>query len=76
MPTRQDLRSYLRHQGFALKRATKDEIWERVNPDGTIDRVRCSKGRGEIRSHLWAFIKKSQLGGITDANFNRGRKEK
>lgn len=74
MPSWRELRDFLRHEGYELRRSSKDEIWVRQNPDGTIDRVRCSKGNGEIYGHLWDRIKKHQLAGITDEEFNRMRK--
>lgn len=74
MPSWSELRAYLRHEGFELKRTQKDEIWERTSADGSIDRVRCSKGSGEIYGNLWSRIKKHELGGITDEEFNRRRK--
>ncbi|MBT9176778.1 MAG: hypothetical protein DDT20_01100 [Firmicutes bacterium] len=74
MPSWKELRDYLKQEGFTLKRISKDEIWERVNHDGTLDRVRCLKGSGEIYGGLWARIRKHELGGITDAEFNRRRR--
>ncbi|MBS3985853.1 MAG: hypothetical protein KGZ66_09695 [Selenomonadales bacterium] len=76
MPSWRELRDFLRQEGFVLKRSSKDEIWERVSIDGTIDRVRCSKGNGEIYGGLWNRIRKHELAGITNEEFNRRRKGK
>lgn len=74
MPSWRDLESYLKRNGYTLIRSTgTDLIYERTTPNGDIERVRVSKGTGEIGKGLFSRILKQQLGGISKEDFNKGK---
>lgn len=74
MPSWRDLENYLKRNGYTLVRSTGvDLIYERISPNGDIERVRVSKGTGEISKGLFSRILKQQLGGISKEDFNKGK---
>jgi len=74
VPSWRDLESYLRRNGYTLVRSTgTDLLYERTTSVGDIERVRVSKGTGEISKGLFSRILKQQLGGISKEDFNKGK---
>lgn len=69
MASWKDLRRFLENDGYALVRHGVDDMYEKMLSDGTIKRVRVSKGTGEIGKGLFSRILKQQLG-VTKEQFN------
>jgi predicted RNA binding protein YcfA (HicA-like mRNA interferase family) len=75
MPRWKDLRRFLENEGYVLIRHGRDDIYEKVLPNGDINRVRVSKSSGEIKPGQFRRILKQQLG-VDIEYFNQRVKKK
>lgn len=63
MASWKDLRRFLLNDGYVFVRhGSRDDIYEKVLPNGDILRVRVSKSSGEIKKGQFSKILKQQLG--------------
>jgi len=76
MASWKDLRRFLENDGYVfIRHGSRDDIYEKVQADGSISRVRVSKGTGEIGKGLFSRILKQQLG-VSKEYFNDRLKRK
>ena len=61
MPSWRELRRFCEKDGWELYKDTDHYFYRKENADGTIRRVKVSKGTGEIKHHLWRAILNRQL---------------
>jgi hypothetical protein len=61
MPTWRELRRFCERDGWELYKDTDHYFYRKESGDGTIRRVKVSKGTGEIRHNLWREILNKQL---------------
>lgn len=69
MPNWKELKKFCDRDGWELYKDTDHYVYQKVENDGTIRKIKVSKGTGEIKHHLWKEILKKQLG-ITQEYFN------
>ena len=72
MPTWKELRKFLSNTGWELYRIGDHYYYRKTIEDGTMIRIRCSMGSGEIGANLWRWILKHELG-ITQEYFNKNK---
>ena len=69
MPKWKDLKRYCERDHWELYKETDHYFFRKVLDDGTVLRIKVSKGSGEIHDHLWREILRKQLQ-TTQEHFN------
>jgi predicted RNA binding protein YcfA (HicA-like mRNA interferase family) len=74
MVTYREFRQVLRKAGFQLVRSKKHELWQRVDPDGTIRNVlvKHQRGRDIPKGLLSEMLRQA---GLSQDEFERLRKD-
>jgi len=61
MPSWKELKRFCENDGWELYKNTDHYYYRKADNDGTIRRIKVSKGSGEIKYHLWKEILRKQL---------------
>ena len=61
MPSWKELKRFCQNDGWELYKDTDHYYYHKQMPDGTLKRIKISKGTGQIKGHLWKEILNRQL---------------
>lgn len=70
MPKKQQVRKYLKRNGWVLLRDTDHEYYQKVLADGRVLRTKLSHGKNEIPATVWRNMLKEME--ISQEDFNAG----
>ena len=69
MPKWRELKRFCDNDGWELYKDTDHYYYRKIDENGNVKRTKVSKESGEIHSHMWQSILKSQLQ-VTKEYFN------